>query len=235
MLDLKEDLRAYFDKLVEEAEMLATEQQLSTRPAMHRMRWVVSAVAAVLVVTLVAIATVVLRGGGDTPTIQTPTSPPHQVSTGRLLPNQSNLVVFMRADASDDEVGAVRRTIVESDAIRRYAFLSHQEALREYRRHTADNPALSEDITADVLPESFRIELRDCSAISDLRAFFEQLPGVDAVQLAAGLSRSLAKKYNDTSKLDDLPPRTLHGTCGGTLPSRAEALREAEAATTTTR
>ncbi len=229
MHDLKQDLRVYVDRLAAEAEEFA-EQRVAT-PSLSRRRphWLFSAAAAVLVVVVIAVTAVLLRNGDDA-TISASNDGPRQVAPDRLLGAESNLEMFMRVEATRSEVATVRRAVVGSSAIRRYAYVSKQAALRTYRRFTRDNPALSDDVTAAVLPASFRIQLRDCSAKSDLQAFFEQVPGVDEVVAGEGLSHELAERYDGADEDGELPRKTLHGTCGGRLPSRAEMRREIDAA-----
>jgi DNA-directed RNA polymerase specialized sigma24 family protein len=63
-------------------------------------------------------------------------------------------------------------------------FLGHGAALAEYRRIFADQPALIANTRADVLPESFRVRLRDPAHATAWANGYRDRPQVDDVAAA---------------------------------------------------
>jgi len=85
--------------------------------------------------------------------------------------------------------------------VRRYAFVDHAAALREFRRLFANSPELRRSVTADVLPVSFRLELRRSSDRPGVGRTLRRLRGVDTVtEGPVGLRRFVAackaRRYN---------------------------------------
>jgi len=59
---------------------------------------------------------------------------------------------------------------------------SQQEAYERFREQFADSPDLIENVTADALPESYRVKLRDPEQFEVVASAFIGRPGVDQVQ-----------------------------------------------------
>lgn len=59
---------------------------------------------------------------------------------------------------------------------------SQQEAYERFREQFADSPDLIENVTAEALPESYRVKLRDPEEFEAVASAFRGRPGVDQVQ-----------------------------------------------------
>jgi cell division transport system permease protein len=59
---------------------------------------------------------------------------------------------------------------------------SQDEAYEQFRRQFEDSPDLVENVTADALPESFRVKLEDPTQFAVVAEAFASRPGVEEVQ-----------------------------------------------------
>jgi cell division protein FtsX len=69
--------------------------------------------------------------------------------------------VFMGVDATALQIDAVRQSLAADPDVRSVRFLDKEAAYTEFKRIFRDQPALIASTTADALPTSFRVQLRD--------------------------------------------------------------------------
>jgi cell division protein FtsX len=87
----------------------------------------------------------------------------------------------MFVDATATEVDDVRATILARRDVVRFAHFDKEDALREFARIFSDDPDLVETVTADELPESFRIVTTKQARFQGMKRDFERLVGVEKV------------------------------------------------------
>ncbi len=203
----------------------ATQQLRISRPAgvavperptrRWRTRTVVTAIAATL--TVIAVATAGLLAARHTTSAHRPKPPtaPTEVAPTKLLQTEANLVVYMNVDAPNDETEAVRQAVRASPEVAKFAFVDHTAAYREFQKAFSNNPDLVNTVDRNALPQSIRVIARHCSDVPGLIVRFQQLPGIDDVTRALGVSHAAAKKLG--YKLT-FPPVTIKGTCGQHYP-----------------
>jgi cell division transport system permease protein len=92
--------------------------------------------------------------------------------------------IFMQPKATEQQIAAVRTELENDKQIRRFNFITKEEALELYQRLTRDNPSLSEDLPADVLPTSFRVAPTDPKLTTQLKNKYNIQPGVDEAKTA---------------------------------------------------
>jgi cell division transport system permease protein len=92
--------------------------------------------------------------------------------------------IFMRPDATEPQITTVRAELEQDQQVRRFRFITKDEALEFFQRYTRDSPGLSEGITAEVLPTSFRVAPTDPKFTEQLTPRYETFPGVDEVGTA---------------------------------------------------
>ena len=68
--------------------------------------------------------------------------------------------VFLKVRATRAEVSAVQSKLAGSPLVKRFAYLSKDDAYAEFRRIFANDPDVTRGITPEDLPESFRVKLR---------------------------------------------------------------------------
>jgi cell division transport system permease protein len=77
---------------------------------------------------------------------------------------------------------------------------SQDDAYKRFREQFADSPDLVENVTADALPESFRVKLTDPEQFDVVASSFQGRPGVEQVQDQKAL---LEPFFNVLNKLQD--------------------------------
>ena len=66
--------------------------------------------------------------------------------------------------------------------VREVFYESQEQAYEHFTEQFADSPDLVENVTADVLPESFRVKLEDPTQFEVVASAFRNRPGVEEVQ-----------------------------------------------------
>jgi cell division transport system permease protein len=96
-------------------------------------------------------------------------------------------VVFLRPDASQDQIDAVRRDLEDSPDVASVAFVDKQAAYDEFKVLFADSPEMVTSVQPDDLPPSFRVEPvdKDVASVEALGSQFSDKSGVDSVVFAS--------------------------------------------------
>ena len=173
-------------------------------------------VAAVVIVVASVVGALMLR---DTTAsrVSTSSAMPVQVPLRSLLTWEADLQVFMNVDATADQVASVRQHIRQLRDVRLYAFVDRSDALKQFRKVTANNPSLSEGIDASSLPQSVEIVSRSCAASDRILHDVESLPGVAAGDIPYSLSHADAVRYQHRD-VRWLASHGVRGKCGQRLP-----------------
>jgi cell division transport system permease protein len=90
--------------------------------------------------------------------------------------------VFLRPDASTAEQKELQATILAMPEVEDAHFENRQEAYENFLRMFKDSPALTENVTPEAMPESFRIKLRDPEKFSVIRARLAGEPAISEIQ-----------------------------------------------------
>lgn len=83
------------------------------------------------------------------------------------------------SDAQRADLEADLRAMPEVDEV---FYESQQDAYEHFQEQFADSPDLVENVTSDVLPESFRVKLDDPTQFAVVAQAFQSRPGVEEVQ-----------------------------------------------------
>jgi cell division transport system permease protein len=95
------------------------------------------------------------------------------------------LEIFMVVKASDDQVSSVRSQLESDRDIKSFKYFDKKAALREFKRLFHNDPDLVQNITAEALPESFRIVPTKAEKTTIVQRRYEHEPGVDKVATPA--------------------------------------------------
>ncbi len=117
------------------------------------------------------------------------------------------VAVFLCGDASsetscpDGKVTDEQRTQIEADLralpeVAEVYYESQDEAFVRFKDQFRNNPAIVENTTADVLPESFRVKLQDPEQFAIIYSAFSGRPGVEEVQDQRALLEKFFKFLN---------------------------------------
>lgn len=103
------------------------------------------------------------------------------------------LSVFLREEITPDQTKRLSEMISKMPETQHVFYETKEEAFKEYKRMFADQPALTENVTADALPASFRIKLRDPNAAEAVQRTLGGQPGVDQVQFGGDAVKKLLR------------------------------------------
>lgn len=89
-------------------------------------------------------------------------------------------IVFMQPQASTDQIEATGQALRESPQVRDIRYLDHDDAFAEFKSLFADQPDLVNNITAEVLPTNYKVQVRDgrSDVVESLVGQFINQPGV---------------------------------------------------------
>jgi cell division transport system permease protein len=89
--------------------------------------------------------------------------------------------VFMTVNPTDEQLDGVRTELDDDPRVRRYFFLSKEDAYEEFERLFSDQPDLVEATSAEALPPSFRVAPEQVEDTEDLKDKYGTLAGVESV------------------------------------------------------
>jgi cell division protein FtsX len=89
--------------------------------------------------------------------------------------------LFMDPDATPAQVAAVADALDSDPEVVSFRHLTKQDALAEFLRMFKDDPDLTSGVTAEALPESFRLELAEGIDPRDIAARYEDASAVQSV------------------------------------------------------
>jgi cell division transport system permease protein len=96
-------------------------------------------------------------------------------------------IVFMNPDASNEQINAVSRALNENPQVKSNQYLDHDAAFKEFKEIFADQPDLTNNITAADIPTNFKVQLKqaDFNVVNTMVDQFQKQPGVKDVRAAA--------------------------------------------------
>jgi cell division protein FtsX len=112
------------------------------------------------------------------------TTPQQRLDPDRVLRcsgSAPDVEVFMNLDASPEQIAAVQTELMNDPAVSQLRSVSQQEAFSQFRCLFADRPDLLEATSAEVLPASFRLELKPGADPATLNDRYSTVGGVDEV------------------------------------------------------
>jgi cell division transport system permease protein len=106
-------------------------------------------------------------------------------------------IVFMNADASEEQIEAVDRALEESPQVDDWIYLDKEAAYEEFRELFADSPDLLV-VTPDAIPSNFKVKPVDADpeVVTALVDQFSQMSGVRRVVAATDAIRSIERISN---------------------------------------
>ncbi|HEX2179816.1 MAG TPA: permease-like cell division protein FtsX [Actinomycetota bacterium] len=103
------------------------------------------------------------------------------------------LNVFLRDEATPEEVKALDSQANGMPEVERVYFESKEQAFEEYKRMFKDSPAITENVDPNALPASYRIKLKDPNTAEAVASRLQGQPGVDEVQFGGEAMKRLLK------------------------------------------
>lgn len=102
-------------------------------------------------------------------------------SITREIESRVEVSVFLSDNITDAQQRDVEGTLEGLDVVKRVSYVSKDEAFKEFKELYRDQPALWENIDADVLPASFRVELADPERVDVVRSKLDRNPAVEEI------------------------------------------------------
>lgn len=118
----------------------------------------------------------------------------------KFLGQQNEIVIYLKDDASKQDIDSMERQIKEDSDVSSYVFVSKEEALNEQIGYMGQYGQLLEGYKGDnnPLPASFRIHIKDLTNISQISNRFSSMTGVDYVSTPTELAGVLIALKNVT-------------------------------------
>jgi cell division transport system permease protein len=111
-------------------------------------------------------------------------------------------IVFMNPSATDAQIDAVRSELEDNPQVRDNEFCDQQCAYDEFLELFRDDPQLTESVTPDILPPSFKVKPvdSDSDAVSALGEVFQTQPGVREVAFSSEAIERIEGFYDFLSR-----------------------------------
>jgi cell division transport system permease protein len=106
--------------------------------------------------------------------------------------------VFLEDGITQAQQNDIRDTVNDLEVVERVTYVSKEQAYTEFKELYKDQPALWENIDADVLPASYRVQLTDAKRVDVIQAKLKNNPAVEEI---ADQSETVARLVRFTSLL----------------------------------
>ncbi len=102
--------------------------------------------------------------------------------TSKHLFGRVELTIYVNDTITIAQQDALATKLAHDPAVKYETYESKDAAFAEFKRLYKSQPALTEGVTADLLPASYHVKLVDPQAYTSVAPSYAHLPGVDAVQ-----------------------------------------------------
>jgi cell division transport system permease protein len=99
--------------------------------------------------------------------------------------------IFLTVNPTEEQVEEVRQELESDERVKKYFFLTKEDAYEEFKRLFSDKPDLVAETSPEALPPSFRVAPKQVEETRDLVAKYDTLPGVDQTVTADEAIRDL--------------------------------------------
>jgi cell division transport system permease protein len=99
-----------------------------------------------------------------------------------LQTKKVEVAVFLKRDVTPEEKDQILRVLLAMTEVASVTYESKQQAYETFKKLFRDEPDIVENTTADALPESFRVKLKDPNQFAVVRDRLEGRPGIDQIQ-----------------------------------------------------
>lgn len=99
-----------------------------------------------------------------------------------LQTKKVEVAVFLKRDVTPEEKDQIQRDLLAMPEVSSVTYESKQQAYETFKKLFRDEPDIVENTTADALPESFRVKLKDPNQFAVVRDRLEGRPGIDQIQ-----------------------------------------------------
>lgn len=102
-------------------------------------------------------------------------------------------MVYVDADATPEQIEALRRNLEENSLVKRAPYVDKDETYEEFKRFFEGRPAMLDTVAPDQLPTKFKVEPvhKDDATVADLVSYYEKQPNVFAVRAALDVIKQM--------------------------------------------
>jgi cell division transport system permease protein len=98
------------------------------------------------------------------------------------IENQVEVNIFLRNDITPDQRTDLEGLVSGMPEVKGVEYISKEKAYEEFKELYRESPEIYENVDQDILPASYRIELRNPKSAQAVSTRLEGQPGVDEVQ-----------------------------------------------------
>ncbi len=91
------------------------------------------------------------------------------------------VAMFLKSDVNDEQRQALDQQLSSDDLVQDYELETREKALEKFKTLWRDTPDLVNSVSAEQLPESFRVKLKNPEQYEDFAAKYRESEGVDEV------------------------------------------------------
>jgi len=112
-----------------------------------------------------------------------------------LWNNDVTFLVYMKPDASADQVAAMRRSLDDSPQVDEFTYANRDESFKNFKRLFADDPDITQSLKPEDLPTFFRVKPKnpDAKIVEKVAQEFSAKPGVYKVDFVADAVRAVQR------------------------------------------
>jgi cell division transport system permease protein len=123
-------------------------------------------------------------------------------------------IIYMNADASQDQVDAVKRALDASPHVASSTYLDHAAAYQEFLEVFYKEDEIKKSLTAEQVPTSYKVKVKDASSevVQSLDDQFAKLPGVFRVIAPTDAVKKLEDSFARLSTFSLLFAAIVGGT-----------------------
>src|ERR1041384_5642749 len=99
-----------------------------------------------------------------------------------LWTGQVSVAVFLNDDMGLEQQRSLQNDLLAMPEVAKVTFESKDKAVRHFKQIFSNQPAITESITSDALPASFRVKLKDPTKFAVIRDRLAGRPGIRQIQ-----------------------------------------------------
>jgi len=97
------------------------------------------------------------------------------------LESQPQLSIFFKEGVSSEEVGTLRKQLIDTGKIKSIKYISKEEAFAIYKNLNKEDPLLLDLVTSDILPSSFDVQANEAGDLTSLAQIAKSSKAVEQI------------------------------------------------------
>ena len=97
------------------------------------------------------------------------------------MESQPQLSIFFKEGVSSEEVGTLRKQLIDTGKIKSIKYISKEEAFAIYKNLNKEDPLLLDLVTSDILPSSFDVQANEAGDLTSLAQIAKSSKAVEQI------------------------------------------------------